>query len=87
MLQAAEDDAERIGFGLTHPENMCLDAVSQVCNTITPVEVTSTDLRFVEVTPAYGTKDVYKRQLHRSVGISTALVDLVSRDMAIRSRS
>ena len=56
MLQAAEDDAERIGFGLNHPQNMCLDAVSQACNAITPVEVTSTDLRFVEVTPAYGTK-------------------------------
>ncbi len=56
MLAQAREDTERISLGIRTPDTIRLDIVEAACRTVTPVEVISPDLRFIEITPPNGTK-------------------------------
>lgn len=56
MIAQAREDTERISLEISAADTIRLDVVEAACRAVTPVEVISPDLRFIEITPLNGTK-------------------------------
>lgn len=56
MIGRACEDAERISLGMRALDGMRLNTVYATCHALTPVEVLSPDLRFIEIMPINANK-------------------------------